>query len=271
MRTEVIDIKVEGSQPYAALTTYILDHYDEIGIGKRPLVLVCPGGAYAYTSRREAEIIALQFTAMGYHAAVLNYSVAPAVFPTANLELGKSIAFLKSKAEEWYIDADKIVPLGFSAGGHMVASYCLFWNKENYGEKLGVSGEAIRPGAMMLGYPVITSGEYAHRGSIENILGEKKDDPEMLAKMSLEDQVSSDAPRTFMWHTFEDGSVPVMNSVMLMEALVKAGVPVEYHVFEKGGHGLGLANRLTQTADGGALEPTCECWIELAHRWMENL
>ena len=151
MRTEVIDIKVETSQPYATMTTYILDHYDEIGIGKRPLVLVCPGGAYAYTSRREAEIIALQFTAMGYHAAVLNYSVAPAVFPTANLELGKAIAFLKSKAEEWYIDADKIVPLGFSAGGHMVASYCLLWNRENYAEKLGVSKEAVRPGGMMLG------------------------------------------------------------------------------------------------------------------------
>ncbi|MCR4586845.1 MAG: alpha/beta hydrolase [Lachnospiraceae bacterium] len=271
MRNETIDVRVEGSQPYASMDTYILDHYDEIGVGKRPLVLVCPGGAYAYTSHREAEIVALQFAAMGYHTAVLHYSTAPAVFPAANLELGKAIAFLKSKAQEWYIDADKIVPLGFSAGGHMVASYCMFWKKEGYAAKLGVKEEDLRPGGMMLGYPVITSGEFAHRGSIENILGDRKDDPAMLAKMNLEDQVSEIVPRTFIWHTFEDGAVPVQNSLLLTQALVKAGIPVEYHVFEKGGHGLALANRLTQTADGGAMEPTCQCWIELAHRWLENL
>ena len=124
---EKVDVKCEGSQEYAALYTYILDGSAEIAIKDRPMVIVCPGGAYAITSDREAEIVAMQFLAMGYHAAVLRYSVAPAVFPTANLELGKAILTLRNKADEWNIDKNKIVALGFSAGGHMVASYCMFW------------------------------------------------------------------------------------------------------------------------------------------------
>ena len=266
---EKINVSCEGSQEYAALYTYILDGSPEIAIKERPMVIVCPGGGYGMTSDREAEIVAMQFLAMGYHASVLRYSVAPAVFPTANLELGKAILTLRSKASEWNIDKNKIVALGFSAGGHMVASYCMFWNREYMAERLGCETEMLRPNGMLLGYPVITSGEYAHRGSIENLLAdkyeEKKDD------VSLEFQVSDAVPRTFVWHTFEDQAVPLQNSLKLVNALVEKKIPVEYHIFEKGAHGLGLANRLSQDKSGFGIEPVCECWIELAHRWLENL
>jgi len=85
MRTEKFNIKAEGSLPYAALYTYILDDSVEFRIKKRPLILMCPGGGYEMTSDREAEPIAMHFLSTGYHVAILRYSVAPAVYPTALL------------------------------------------------------------------------------------------------------------------------------------------------------------------------------------------
>ena len=124
------EIQVAESLEYARLTTYLLDITPKFAVQERPLVLVCPGGGYHFTSEREAEIVAMQFNAMGYHSAVLDYSCAPAQFPTALLELSKSIAYLRAHAKEWCIDPDKIAVLGFSAGGHLAASLGVFWNTE---------------------------------------------------------------------------------------------------------------------------------------------
>lgn len=264
-----IDVRCRNSQEYAALYTYLLDDSVEIPIKTRPIIIVCPGGGYALTSDREAEIIAMQFLAMGYHAAVLRYSVAPAVFPTAILELGRAINILRENAEMWHIDTEKIIPIGFSAGGHMVASYCMFWNKDFVKNELNCDNEILRPNAMVLAYPVITSGEFAHVDSIKNILGNEYESNK--EQMSLEYQVSRDVPKAFIWHTFEDNSVPVQNSLFLVNAMVANKIPVEYHIFEKGMHGLALANRLTVSNRGNCDEPSCECWIELLHRWIENL
>ena len=119
-------LKVEGSLEYARLVTYIQEDSDAMLIDKRPLVLVCPGGGYGRTSDREAESMALQFLAMGYHAAVLRYSCAPAKYPTALLELASSMALIRKNAEAWHIDTDKIVVQGCSAGGHLAASLGMF-------------------------------------------------------------------------------------------------------------------------------------------------
>ncbi len=266
---EKIDVRCDGSINGGSLYLYLLDDSKEIAIHERPIVIVCPGGSYAMTSDREAEMVAMQFLAFGYHAAVLRYSVAPAVYPVANLELGRSIAVLREHTKEWHIDPDKIAVLGFSAGGHMVASYCMFWKKPFMAKTLQVEMEQLRPNAMLLGYPVITSGEFAHRDSIMNLLGEAYG--EKQGEMSLEYQVNDAVPRSFIWHTFEDKLVPVQNSILLVQALVAAGIPVEFHLFEKGGHGLGLAKRITVANDGFGIEPTCQCWIDMAHAWLENL
>ena len=86
---------------YAKAVVYILDQSPEIPIDRRPLIIVCPGGAYRYTSDREAEAIAVQYTSMGYHAAVLRYSVAPARFPAAFLELAGTVALIREHGNEW--------------------------------------------------------------------------------------------------------------------------------------------------------------------------
>lgn len=267
MKYLTLEVKNENSMDYAECFLYLIEDSKEINIHKRPMVLICPGGGYEFLSDREAEVVAMQFLAMGYHAAVLRYSVAPARFPTAALELGSTLWQIREHAKEWLIDEDRIVVTGFSAGGHLAASYCMFWNREWMAERLGAETEKLRPDGLILAYPVITSGEYAHEDSFRNLLGE--DYEAKKQEVSLENCVGEQVPRTFVWHTYEDGLVPVQNSLLLVNELTKHGIPVEFHLFERGGHGLSLANRLTNTTGDGP-ERAAGAWIALVHQWMEN-
>ncbi|MGN0401207.1 MAG: alpha/beta hydrolase [Acetatifactor sp.] len=286
MLNTVIKIQVEGSLPEAHLTTYIQEHYEDIDIDKRPLVLICPGGAYAYTSVREGEALALQFLAMGYHAAVLDYSCAPARFPTALAELASAMALIRNNAEKWHVDPEAVIVLGASAGGHLAASMGMLWEEEYLSKAAGLQDSAefkamgnrlFRPDGMILCYPVINSGEYAHRESFQNLLGEEEgrlehwyEKDSLLSKMSLETRVTEQTPPAFVWHTYTDGAVPVENSLLLVSALRKAGVPVEFHMYPRGGHGLSLANRLTRHRDKSAVQEECTSWISLVHTWIES-
>lgn len=271
MKNETFKIQVEGSLPETRLITYIQDHYQEIKIDSRPLVLICPGGAYAYTSPREGEAFAMQFLAMGYHAAVLKYSCAPAVFPTSLTELASAMILIRQHAEEWHVDPDKIIVLGCSAGGHLAASLATLWDEDFLAEALKLKKtdhKLLKPDGLILCYPVITSGEFAHRGSFENLLGEQE--KELGGELSLETRVSEKVPPVFIWHTYTDGSVPVENSLLFVNALRKAGVSTEFHMYPCGGHGLGLANRLTRAGDGSAVQEECTSWIPLVHTWIES-
>ena len=182
MICETFDIKNENSQEYARLNTYLISHSDSIKTETRPLIILCPGGGYWFTSEREGEMLALQFVAAGFHAAILWYSVKPATFPTALLELAKSVELVRKHAKEWYVDPDKIVVEGCSAGGHLAASYGVFWHEDFVSNKLQVSKDILKPNGMILSYPVITSGEFAHRGSFNNLLRDQYTE-EMLEKL----------------------------------------------------------------------------------------
>lgn len=252
----------------AAAYLYLIDYTQKIPISERPMIVICPGGGYAYTSDREAEMIALQFTAMGYHAAVLRYSVAPAVFPAALLELGKTVALLRENAREWMIDSAKIVIAGFSAGGHLALSYGVYWNRPWVAEQLKTDTSILQPNALILGYPVVTSGIHAHQDSIHNLLGDAYDSQK--DSVSLENHIGPQVPRSFIWHTYEDASVPVQNSLLLVNELVKNHIPAEFHMFEKGGHGLALANRLTTPVGGSGIHAAAAEWIHLVHTWLEE-
>ncbi len=272
-------ITLEGSRPGAKLTTYIQDYSEEIAVADRPLVLVCPGGGYEWTSEREGEPLAMQFLAMGYHTAVLKYSCAPAVFPTALTELAYSVRLIRQNAAAWHVNPKQIIVLGCSAGGHLAASLGVFWEKDFLAEALGdeeTDRTLFRPDGMILCYPVITSGEYAHRGSFDKLLGgqeealsEKLGMP-ALEFVSLENQVGAGTPPAFLWHTFTDNAVPVENSLLFVGAMRQAGIPAEFHMFPCGGHGLSLATRLTLDRSGCALQEECTSWISMAHTWIEH-
>ena len=124
---------------------------------------------------------------------------------------------------------------------------------------------------MILCYPVISSGVYAHRGSFEALLGVPYgENREMLEKMSLEKQVTENTPPAFIWHTFTDNVVPSENSMLFAMALKEKGVNCELHIFPDGGHGLALANEFTQDKGGYGIQRECVVWIELVKTWLGN-
>lgn len=273
MLVEKFKIAAEGSGENANLKTYIIDSSEQMKYNKRPLVLICPGGGYGFVSDREAEVMALQFTAMGYHAAVLTYSTYPVRYPAQILEVAQAWKLIRENAEEWNVLSDKTVILGCSAGGHLAASYSLFCGEDFVTKSVGLVADELRPAGMILCYPVITSGEFSHRDSFATLLGgdyESLVGTELLEKVSLEKQVTEKVPPAFIWHTYTDNVVPVENSLLFASALRKHNVNCELHIFPDGGHGLGLANELSQDSNGWGVQDECKIWIRLAEVWLKN-
>lgn len=260
----------------APLHTYLLSNSNEIAPDrKRPLVLICPGGAYAFTSDREAEPVAVQLNAMGIHACILRYSCAPARFPTALVQVAKSIALIRENAAKWNVDPDKIAVMGFSAGGHLACSIGTFWNRKFLAEEAGLPSEAIRPNGLVLSYPVISAGQHCHAGSFQHLLGkEASTDAAKRDSVSLEKQVDPDMPKTFIWHTFADESVPVENTLLLLTALKQQNIPFEAHIFPDGPHGISLGTEETISPDRPVefmAYPELTPWISMAGRWIKAL
>lgn len=267
-----IEIKARGMEAVGNLYTYFLDSSIEMRPNeKRPVILMCPGGGYEMTSDREAEPMAMQFLAMGYHVAVLRYSVCPVRYPAALLQVAESVLYLKEHADEYHIDPEKIVVQGCSAGGHLAANYGIAWNSPFLTKLMGIENdpERLRVAGLLLCYPVITSGEKAHEESFRNLLGEQYE--EKKEELSLENQVTPDTPPTFLWHTATDETVPVENSLYFFQACLQQGVSAELHIYPVGGHGLSLANEETCRANGIGVQKECQSWIGLAQTWLEEI
>lgn len=264
MINKVFNLREEINGFTPTLTTYILDDIGR-GVTTRPAVIVCPGGGYWGCSKIEGEPIAMRFIAAGFHAFVIRYSVTEvnpdAKYPMALEELSKAVEIVREHAEEWNIDKDKIAVCGFSAGSHLACSLGCFWNQEPVKTENGQN----KPNAMILSYPVITSGEKAHRGSFDNLC---RDDEELVKKMSLETQVTKDTPKTFLWHTFTDGAVPVENSLLFASALREQDIPFELHIYPKGPHGLALVNEDTGWNPDVEVSVNTKDWINLACNWL---
>lgn len=267
MIQKTIEISAEGRK--AQMTGYFLENIPGVVQGSRPVVIICPGGGYEHLSPREAEPVALQFNARGFHACVLRYSVAPAVYPQALLELAKAVSWVRRHAAQYWVDEKKVMVCGFSAGGHLACSLGTSWQEEWLDEKLGEESLWRRPDGLILGYPVITSGEYAHRGSFERLTG---GDQSLEAGLSLENCITENMPPVFLWHTCEDTSVPVENSLLLAGALRRENISMEMHLFPKGSHGLALGNEETaMEGREGQIQPQVQCWIDLAAKWIRML
>ena len=271
MRYEALNIDVDYAlagvpgMGRPTLYAYLRDTSPEMTAPARPALIICPGGGYGFTSDREAEPIALQFLSMGFQCFVLRYSVkGQTVFPGALMELAASTALVRSRAEEWHIDPRRIVVMGFSAGGHLAASLGVFWKQDFLLEPLDRKSEEIRPNGMILAYPVITAGKFAHRDSFVNLLGDRYE--EQIGLVSLENQVSPDTPPTFLWHMWDDRFVPVENSLLLAGALRRNGVPLEMHILPRGDHGLALASAETNSETESVKD-----WPIWAERWIRTL
>jgi acetyl esterase/lipase len=232
----------------------------------RPAVLVLPGSGYRQCSPREAEALALRFNATGYHAFVLWYSCGPRRHPVPILDCARAFTIIREHAVEWKLDAGRLGMMGFSAGGHLALAETLFYDRD-FAALPGINPALGRADAIMLCYPVISSGEFAHRGSFDNLLGETPS-PALAELLSLEKQVKSGLPPVFLWHTWTDQSVPVENSLLLAGALRRAGIPLEMHIFPEGKHGLSLAVRETKAGDPANINLHAAQWFPLCVNWL---
>lgn len=253
------------------LDIYIQDDSPEIELSHlRPFVLVCPGGAYWMTSDREADPIAFEYLADGFHVGVLRYSVAQdAVYPNPNVDLSISLRIIREHAQQWHVDPNKIAVCGFSAGGHLVAMQGVHWNAPEIMERSGCLSGENKPNALILGYPVISSGEYTHRDSIYNILrnvieaGNEKEIARMTEFVSCEKCVGPHTPPVFLFHTQKDEAVPVQNALLFAAALAKENIDFEMHIFEYGSHGLATCKPTT-----GVVGSPAEPWIKMSCKWL---
>lgn len=225
----------------AGLTVYLHEEKAEYErVGDRPFVMVIPGGGYSFCSEREAEPIALNFAAQGFHSGVLRYHVGTHRSFSHSLEdAEQAIAKIQELTSEWGIDSEKIDVIGFSAGGHLAAALSTL--------------SPMKPSLCMLGYPAIVS-------SFAAVM--KIDAP------SLEKCVTKDTPPTFLFSTFEDNVVPIENSLAYLQALEEHEVPFESHIFQKGRHGLSLATERFGNRKE-MVDPRFARWFDECAEWLE--
>jgi len=225
-------------------------------------VVVAPGGGYQHLAmEKEGEQYALWLNRHGVAAFVLKYRLGPKYhYPVELEDAQRAIRMVRANAAEYGVDPDRIGMWGSSAGGHLTATAGTKYDAGNPQATDPVDRVSSRPEFLILAYPVITfEAPYAHTGSRKYLLGDDPD-PALVASLSAETQVTGDTPPTFLFATTDDRTVPVMNSVMFYEALVKAGVPVEMHLFQHGAHGAGLA----------ATNPQLSVWPDLLIKWMRE-
>lgn len=269
MRIETFNLDAE--KPYVTLTAYVAGTSKEMPFNeKRKAILIIPGGGYEFCSDREGEPIALAYVTAGFNAFVLTYSVTghgSARWSIPLVDASSAMKFIRDHAEEFHIDPDYVFVVGFSAGGHLAASLGTIWDNDEVEAKLGIEKGYNRPTGMILSYPVISGLEYAHRGSFNQILGERKDDEDARRELSLELRVSEKTVPTFIWTTATDKVVPPQNSIMFAKALADAGTPFEMHVYPHGYHGASLGTPIV-----GWGRPTALCaWMNDSIRWMNSI
>jgi len=251
----------DHAAPYAAK-----GHEDEmphlipfIQPGSESAVIICPGGGYGFLADHEGAPIAELLNRAGISAFVLKYRVAPHQHPAPMTDGQRAIRYVRAHAEQYGIQPSKIAVLGFSAGGHLTATLGTLYDEGQPDHEDPIERESSRPDRVILCYPVITMESYGHAGSRENLLGPDVS-AEQIKAFSAEQQVKADAPEAFIWHTSDDQAVPVENSLRYALALGAHGIPYDLHVFEKGSHGLGLAE------DDHAVR----AWSDLCLTWLKN-
>jgi len=223
-------------------------------------VLVIPGGGYAGLAMgHEGDSIAHAFNKIGVTAFVLKYRL-----PSDSIMVDKTIGplqdaqsalvMIRKNAKQWNIDPAKVGVIGFSAGGHLASTLGTHFNKPAIKDNGNIS---LRPDFMALIYPVITFGVFTHAGSRENLIGHSPSQ-QLIDLYSNEKQVTAQTPSTFLVHAEDDNVVPVQNSLMFYDALLKNKVKAEMHIYTAGGHGFGLYNGTTR-----------DYWFDRLKEWMD--
>ena len=244
-----------------ALTLYPV-HPGAAETGPTTAVIIAPGGSYQRLSaNHEGRQVANWFNAQGVTAFVLRYRLGPRYHhPIEMQDAQRAIRLVRARARDFGVRPDRVGMMGFSAGGHLASTVATQFDPGNPSAADPIERVSSRPDFVILAYPVISMAtEYAHKGSVTNLLGEHPDH-KLALQLSTDLQVTPRAPPTFLFATSTDRVVPVENSIAFYSALHKAGVPAELHVFESGRHGEGLALG----------DPVLGEWSSLLRNWMRE-
>jgi len=224
-----------------------------------PGIVVCPSGSYRSLSLdHEGRQVAEWLNNLGIAAFVLKYRLAPTYrYPVPLLDAQRALRYVRSNASLYNVVEHEIGIMGFSAGGHLAAMAATHFDAGKAAPSDGIDRMNSRPDFLVLIYPVITCSEpFRHALSCTNLLGDHPD-PSLAALVSNEKHVTPKTPPTFLFHTYDDETVPVENSLAFFAALRKAGVPSELHIYEDGPHGVGLAQD----------DPVLSTWPKLLENW----
>jgi acetyl esterase/lipase len=225
-------------------------------------VVVLPGGAYlGLAANLEGRQVADWFTARGFRAFILQYRLSSHgyLLPVPLLDARRAVQTVRARAADYQIDPNRIVIIGFSAGGHLAALASTQFIEGKPDAEDPIERVSSRPDYTVLGYPWIgaISADTSHLSYCE--LFKVMDRCEELRKAYSPDLfVSKQTPPTFWFHTFNDETVPVEQGLRYYEALVKAGVPAEAHIFSNGRHGVGL----------GKADAALDQWPNLLEIWL---
>ena len=242
-----------GDKDTPTLTAFLPDSDKATGAA----FVVCPGGGYAGLADHEGAGYARWLAQHGVAGIVLKYRLGSSGYhhPAMLQDATRALRLTRSKAAEWRLDPARIGIIGSSAGGHLASSLLTHFDAGNPQAADPVEWVSSRPDLGVLCYAVITMKENTHAGSRLNLLGPTPS-PDLVHEMSSEEQVKADTPPCFVWTTWEDTAVKAENSMAFAAALRAKGIPFELHVYEKGGHGIGLSTG--DTPDGH-------------HRWTGDL
>ena len=229
-----------NSNDIPTLTAYLPDATNATGAA----MVICPGGGYAHLAPHEGNDYALWLNQHGVTCFVLKYRLGSSGYrhPAMLLDAARAVRWVRAHADEYKIDVKRVGIMGSSAGGHLAATLLTHFDAGNPDSADVVEQQSSRPDLGILCYAVITMGEFAHKGSRDNLLGTNPP-PELVAELSAEQNVTTNTPTCFIWTTFEDKTVPMENSMMFAAALRKNHVPFALHIYEKGGHGMGLKDK----------------------------
>lgn len=225
-------------------------------------VVIAPGGGYQHLAmEKEGFAYARWLNQQGVAAFVLRYRLGPTYHHPIELnDAQRALRYVRAHAAEYGIDKERVGMWGSSAGGHLTATAGTHFDAGHPDAADPIDRESSRPEFLVLCYPVITLMDPStHTGSRKYLLGENPS-PELVRSLSDETRVTPDTPPTFLFATTDDKTVPVANSVMFYDALVKAGVPVEMHLFQHGAHGAGLAQN----------NPDLSIWPTLLLQWLRE-
>ena len=233
-----------------------------------PAMLVIPGGAYRGVADCEGEPVAMEYLAHGFCSFLLDYSCKPFSWPVSIREAAMAVMYIRENAEKYCVNPEMVAAVGFSAGGHLCGCLATLTGDSALDDLKKGRRFSPRPDAVILSYPVITSGKGTHEESIENITGGKHS---LVKKMSLEKQVDKDSAPAFIWHSRGDKLVPVINSLLMANAYNDAGVPYTLHIFDEGPHGTSTADDLAFNVNQMPPFSTDTAkWLEMSVNWLRD-